>query len=339
MWLIYFLLMASCIILPQCCAAMNAKPQQAITIFDRYSTQTIKGVAICLIVLCHYMGKFGGGITLFTPLGGIGVMIFLMLAAYGLNESWNKNGSSGWWRKRVIAVFFPYAIVQLGLYWAAREFSGVDLLLDIFLIKPRYVYGWYLNYLLTWYLIFYIVMKLPTLRKHKITVLVVVSVLMFFIFDEIRAEQSLSFLSGIALSDYMAENEKKKAVLVRYANWKSGVILVGIGILFLALKQLPVVRQSPVLIFRLVQLMIKFPCGLGICIIGTSLLRVLNMQFFYYVGAIAYEIYLIHGYVLSQMPVTIQGAIIFMSVSTGMAVCLRFIMSKTKRWQKRLLRV
>lgn len=54
----------------------------------------MKGVAIICVVLCHYMGTFGQGITVFTPLGGIGVAIFLILSAYGLNESWNQGGGT-----------------------------------------------------------------------------------------------------------------------------------------------------------------------------------------------------------------------------------------------------
>jgi peptidoglycan/LPS O-acetylase OafA/YrhL len=49
-----------------------------------------KGIAILLIITCHFMGRFGHGIRVFTPLGGIGVAIFLILSGYGMNESWNK---------------------------------------------------------------------------------------------------------------------------------------------------------------------------------------------------------------------------------------------------------
>ena len=60
--------------------------------FGRPNTKVMKGVAILAVMLCHLMGKFGGGTTLFTPLGGIGVSIFLMLSAYGLNESFIGGG-------------------------------------------------------------------------------------------------------------------------------------------------------------------------------------------------------------------------------------------------------
>lgn len=59
---------------------------------DRQCTDIMKGFAILCIVMCHMMGIFGGGIVYFTPLGGIGVSIFLILSAYGLNESWSRGG-------------------------------------------------------------------------------------------------------------------------------------------------------------------------------------------------------------------------------------------------------
>lgn len=61
-------------------------------------TTVYKGLAILSVILCHAAGTFGQGrFVLFTPLGGIGVAIFLLLSAYGLNESWNKpeNAAGG----------------------------------------------------------------------------------------------------------------------------------------------------------------------------------------------------------------------------------------------------
>lgn len=67
---------------------------------DRNHTIEDKGLAILLVILCHAAGTFGQGkFVLFTPLGGIGVAIFLLLSGYGLNESWNnlaKNDRGGY---------------------------------------------------------------------------------------------------------------------------------------------------------------------------------------------------------------------------------------------------
>lgn len=75
--------------------------------FGRTNSQIMKGVAILAVILCHLMGTFGGGTTLFTPLGGIGVSIFLMLSAYGLNESYNRGGVSLLVAKTTSCSFYP----------------------------------------------------------------------------------------------------------------------------------------------------------------------------------------------------------------------------------------
>ena len=59
--------------------------------FSKEHTTTAKGFAMVCVMLCHYMGHFGGGVTIFTPLGGTGVAAFLVLSGYGLNESWGKK--------------------------------------------------------------------------------------------------------------------------------------------------------------------------------------------------------------------------------------------------------
>ena len=72
---------------------------------------------------------------------------FPNLISYGLNESYAKNGLKFWWRKRIITVFVPYAIVQtLCGYW--NGFDAISYIKDITLLRPAYGYGWYLNYLL-----------------------------------------------------------------------------------------------------------------------------------------------------------------------------------------------
>ena len=67
-------------------------PKEKISFLDRSYSQIMKGMAILCVVLCHFMGAFGGGVTLFTPLGGIGVAVFLVLSGYGLSESWKFGG-------------------------------------------------------------------------------------------------------------------------------------------------------------------------------------------------------------------------------------------------------
>lgn len=91
MWTIYAGIYVLIVLLAFIIAGINSTELQD-EYFGRSNTKVMKGVAILAVMLCHLMGKFGGGTTLFTPLGGIGVSIFLMLSAYGLNESYIGGG-------------------------------------------------------------------------------------------------------------------------------------------------------------------------------------------------------------------------------------------------------
>lgn len=73
------------------------------SIGGKYTT-TLKGIAIVIIILSHTMGCFT---RVFTPLGGIGVAMFLILSGYGLNESFKRNGIGSFWKKRFLRVWIP----------------------------------------------------------------------------------------------------------------------------------------------------------------------------------------------------------------------------------------
>ena len=89
--MVYLAIMAFCILVPAGIMEVAAKDRKSGELIGKRETQILKGFAILLVIVCHYMGNYGLGVTLFTPLGGIGVSIFLILAAYGLNESWKTN--------------------------------------------------------------------------------------------------------------------------------------------------------------------------------------------------------------------------------------------------------
>lgn len=86
-----------------------------------------KGLAIAIVVYGH-LGEFFH-IRYLTPLGGIGVAMFLILSGYGINESWKKNGYQDYWKKRFVSVYIPYLIIEVatiplrggipryGMYW------------------------------------------------------------------------------------------------------------------------------------------------------------------------------------------------------------------------------
>lgn len=326
---------------------------------DKNSTTIYKGIAILAIMMCHAAGYFGGGnITYFTPLGGIGVAIFFLLSAYGLNESWNKRIMSAaakgekmkkiepcstytgggiapyyyWWRKRFITVWIPYIILQLIIYWPFHEFEFSSFILDLILIKPLYQNGWYLQYLFMWYVIFYTVRRIGFLDRHRVIIFIAVSVVCFFTLREIKAEQSLSFLLGIILSE-------KKDWQERLFRIKCSILLIVFGVICLAIKQLPVIRLSPQIIMNLVQLGVKLPVGFGLMILAFWMLKRIQLRGLYLVGIMSYELYLIHGNVLEHAPVSITGMVLFSLITAVVSIFYQWLMKKMKKLWFKVFRV
>ena len=59
-------------------------------IFNIELTNAYRGVAILMVIIQHCSGKLGTNV--FTPLGGMGVAVFLVLSGFGLSESYIKKG-------------------------------------------------------------------------------------------------------------------------------------------------------------------------------------------------------------------------------------------------------
>lgn len=66
---------------------------------EKYYTNELRGIAILLVIVHHVGLRLGDNV--FTPLGGIGVALFLIISGYGLNESFKKNGNKSFWQKKL----------------------------------------------------------------------------------------------------------------------------------------------------------------------------------------------------------------------------------------------
>ncbi|WP_207645565.1 hypothetical protein [Marvinbryantia formatexigens] len=138
-------------------------------------------------------------------------------------------------------------------------------------------------------------------------------------------------MTGIVLSEY-----KESELIRKCSNWKTGIFLLAIGIVALAVKQIDFIRNLPQISYNFIQLLIKLPCGLGICFMLISIGKKLNLKVFAIIGAISYELYLVHGYILQWVNVSISGEIIFIVGSVAGAIILHYVMSLIKKsvWNK-----
>ena len=254
-------------------------------------TNSLRGLAVVLVIICHFIGG-GFGFRYFTPLGGIGVAIFLFLSGFGLQESYRKNGIKLFWPKRLIRIIIPYLVWVVLLFLVSRllKFDA-----------PLFPHYWYLDYLLLWYALFWISKFFPS--KYSPLFLLLVTVSLFFVLRNIQTEQSLSFLGGMLLSE-------NKHILGKWKNRSWFVLaftflIIGAGCL--AIKQLPSCRSfgEESILMKLIQLGIKLPVGLSL-IIATwlSYKEISLFKCLAYIGIISLELYLVQ----MQFPQFVQGS-------------------------------
>lgn len=279
----------------------------------------LKGIAIVLVIVSHVAGMFQ--IRYFTPLGGIGVAIFLLLSGYGLTESRKNNGLQFFWRKRLCAVWIPYFFVEIVFILNLNKFSVGDIFKDLSLITPRLSQIWFLRYLLLCYLVFWLVNKWGA-ERYRIWIMLAIFVVSIFILREIAAEQALSFWCGCYLAERKEKIPKLKSNMVIW-------LLMGVGALFL--KQFDVVRNSPQIVMNIIQCAIKFPIALFCVGLIIKLASQYQFRCLQKIGKISYELYLVHINLLSIITLQLWGIPLFLLLSIAGSVLLHLITEKISK--------
>ena len=257
-----------------------------VEICDKRITECYRGVAIILIVLQHCAGELGTNV--FTPLGGIGVAMFLFLTGFGLTESFKKKGMGGFLKSKLWRVWMPFFLFYIGIYLLYDNYDCKIFLLNVCSIRQDSY--WYVHYMLRCYFIFWIAFNFC--YTYRWYLLGTFAIYTFFCMDGIKAEQCLSFPIGVLLSekkDWLISLSKTK-------NVQALVLLCIIGITLLVLKQLPEVRNlSDTPYYSLVELGIKLPLGIAAMIILWLLPHrwVIN-PVLTLCGTLSYELYLVH---------------------------------------------
>lgn len=119
--------------------------------FSKKQFQYLKGIAIFAVIISH-IGNFSGK-TWFTPLGGIGVALFLFCSGYGLLTSYYQKGLKQFWRNKLISIYLPFAFVEIIAAIIYRH-PFLDVLLNLVFIKRLNPLGWYMQYLAVCYICF-----------------------------------------------------------------------------------------------------------------------------------------------------------------------------------------
>ena len=253
---------------------------------DKDYTTIVKGIAIFMIMLGH-MACFWPGGRLLTPLGGTGVAIFLITSGYGLMESYKRVGLKNFWKKRLLRVWIPYAIVCV-LLCIFKGQSLLALLKNLVLITSPF---WFVQYIIAYYIILYIVLKF--FEKYKACIFFFIAIISLFVLKGVQGEQTFSFLIGVLCSSYrdslrlfFDRNPKRYALI--------GIPLFFLGALFLFIKQFPEVRDLSFICMNVVQTLIKLPFAMSIVLLVAYFTRMRSNPMLYLMGLISYELYLVH---------------------------------------------
>jgi len=148
-------------------------------IFDRCHTNTIKGIAILLVMLGH--------IGIIPHAGAYGVELFLMLSGFGLVQSYFNSGLGNFFSKRLSKVIIPYAIITIiwilifghpailngDYYQLVLVVLGLDVKTTV---DPSM---WYIPYIIIWYIVFYLIFSANISNNKKILFLFLFSIYLY----------------------------------------------------------------------------------------------------------------------------------------------------------------
>lgn len=292
----------------------------------------VKGIAILAVIVSH-IGNFSGK-TWFTPLGGVGVAIFLFCSGYGVMTSYYRNGLKLFWRNKFTSIYLPFVIVEI-VAAVIYKHSIHNVLLELLFFKRLNPFGWYLQYLVVCYFLFYIITKLISDVRFRFAIWGILAILSFIFFPNLQGEQTISFISGLVIAERIHDNRivfdyKKTLVL--------GGIAVILSVGFLAIKQLSTVREQTHYLITFINLILKSSAAIGIiCITSywTPLYRCVML-----VGSISYSLYLIHGYFMKIISNNVFGnyyinSCVMLLLSFTVAIGLNMIVKRMKKGKKK----
>ena len=251
-----------------------------------YNTNLLKGIAAILIVISHIGNKYG--IRYFTPLGGIGVSVFLMLSGYGLLLSYKKKGLNNFLARRFSGILIPYWIVVIIYSFINIDiFNIYDFIMQILLIKTI-PYTWFVQYIIILYIAFYVIFKIFP-ENYRIKIFIFLSTIIIFLNNGIVAEQAYSFIIGIIIA-----NHKKEILMINRSKlFIQGIILCLLGVSTLIVKQI-IPDNSFYLIFNFIDFVLKESIALGIVLMSFIFIKYNIFKGFSMVGKVSYEVYLMH---------------------------------------------
>lgn len=199
-------------------ALFKLSPVNSSSFFSKTQTDKLRGIAIMLIIFCHYFQKVhtteAFSKLVYSSLGAIGVGIFFMLSGYGLMTSKMKkvNYTKGFLKNKLLRIysvcFIGYILVSIIFLISKTPFNN-NIFLEFITFSLPNTLMWYLKVQVGMYVLFWIasiILKNKSNKSFAITILVVCIIYMAvcFITDVqfVWYENTLFFPAGIFLAMY-----------------------------------------------------------------------------------------------------------------------------------------
>ena len=191
---------------------------------------------------------------------------------------------------------------------------------------PLFPSYWFIWYIFIWYLIFYIVFRF--LSQNFFEIMCGIAIVLFLLFPNLQAEQSLSFIAGVLISmhkDRFCKIEKKHILTIGI-----GLFLFGVSILWI--KQMPFIREYELesFLFKCLNLLLKLSIGMSLVLLFLCIRYKCN-RYIIFCGKISYELYLVHFFFYVTIANNIQNLALFLVQSFVLAFLLFSISSNIKK--------
>lgn len=281
---------------------------------DRIQTDQLRGIAILLIVLGHLWVHVVQQRPHFI-FGSDGVALFLLLSGYGLTVSIERAsvGFFDYASRRLRRVMIPYwtatvFILLLDFFILGRTYSDSDLIMTFlgfnFNATTQHIdyVRWYITFLIFWYLVFYIVVRLFQNKSSLLTFFIISTVLFPFSYYYIKFNwyQFFAFPVGCAIGFFKKDIRKSFAInrkcFVIVAALSGGCVLAWKTLLGIDSIRVCLYSQVPniLLIFtnEIGSLILAIAIVIGIACFGSMKY---SSRFLLFYGGISYEMFLVHG--------------------------------------------
>lgn len=313
------------------------------------NTNSLKGIFAVFVLLCHLRGRmpFLNGSLIgssLTALGYTSVAMFFFFSGYGLMTSYKKKGHKyveAFPKKRLLSFYITYlAFVCIYLIYdlITGEFLhwGWKTIIKTLTFGGTIIHnGWYLQAILLFYIIFWLVFYFIKNDCVKVVVMTIsiafYSLACAFLFDlgELWYEASFALILGMI----WALNKQKidEALQKRWLYWGGLVLLIIVTLIAMFLGWNQTLKGF-------VRIPIKMLSALSFVVCVLLLVQKVRVDFFItqFLGKISFEIYILHGLFIDLFVVIckIGNPCIFVPLVFVTTILSAFVLSILRKFIK-----